>query len=102
MHPPAHKRSSADCASLRVRRSLTPLQVLTLLVGFRQEQSVLVNRNPFFVVVLGFDVVDSVENEGFFKIVCTGMTSNRHKRLLAAKIFEYVFCSTSIKQAKLH
>ena len=55
MHSPAHKRFFSVCASLRVRRSLTPFQVLTLLVGFQQHQSVLVKKNHFFVLVLGFD-----------------------------------------------
>ena len=49
-HPPAH---------MRVRQILTPLQVLTLLVGFQQHQSVLVKKNHFFVLVLGFDAVAS-------------------------------------------
>ena len=44
----------------------------------------LVKSNYFPVLVLGFDVVDSVENDVFSQIVCIGLVGNRRNRLLVA------------------
>ena len=64
---PAH-----SCAGVEV---FTPFE-------FQQGQLLLLIRNPFLVLVLGFGVVEC-RNEGSFQIVGTGVVRNFQNRLLA-------------------
>ena len=75
--PPAHKRtySACDCGA--------GLEVLNQL-EFQQGQLLLLMRNAFLVLVLGFDVVDiGCRNGDSSKIVCTGVVHDFQNGQLA-------------------
>ena len=64
--PPAHKRLLSACALCAVFEVFTPSE-------FQQDELLLLIKNPFLDLVLGFGVVDrEYRNKDCFQIVCTG------------------------------
>ena len=78
MNPLCAQETPLCLRSLRRRRSLYSVRIST------RSQLLLLTRNPFLVLVLGFGVVDSeCRNEDSFQIVCTGVVRNFQNRLHA-------------------